>query len=172
MAENSTDEFIEMINELNQRPISCAVLFWLNGIPQSNEEDIKRDTKKSLTLCMVEKYSDAIKLTEDLLENSKISPNEKMALHLILSNYKFLNNALDDAIENYKLVLELFSQVTDNSVLEGKAAALRSLGYISYESGDLEVSLKYYQDAVEAHTELGDKLNTATDLTSVCIIVS
>ena len=119
MPEDIAEELVEIINELNQRPISCSVLYWLNGIPQASDEDLKRDTRKALKLCMDEKYSDAIKLIDDLLENSKLSIPEKIALHLLRGNYKFLNNAHEDAIEDYKMVLELFTQAADNSVLVG-----------------------------------------------------
>ncbi len=54
------------------------VRFWVDGIPKSDDKELKEHYLKALLLCRNEKYEDAIKEFENILRTCIISPTEKM----------------------------------------------------------------------------------------------
>ena len=151
---------------------SKGATYWVDGIPKSDDKELKEHYLKALLLCKNDKYEDAIKEFENILRICMISPTEKMSILLSLGNAYYSLSQNDKALENYNALLEITEKVGKKDALEGKASALGNIGLILKNKGDLDNALKYHQDALKIHVEIGYKQGEASDLGNIGLIYS
>lgn len=130
--------------QLNIQPNGAH--YWLDGIPQSDDKELKERTSKALTFMLNDRYCDAIKEFESILRVCTVSPTERMSVLLNLGNAYYSLSQNDNALKNYEAVLHLTGKVTEEDALEGKASALGNIGVIYSDKGDLDNALKYHQE--------------------------
>ncbi|MFC1793471.1 tetratricopeptide repeat protein, partial [Planctomycetota bacterium] len=146
--------------------------YWLDGIPKSDNKELQKRTLTALLYSRDEKHPEAIEELQNILKLCTLSPTERMSVLLNLGNACYSLSRIDEALTNYEAVLELTIKVTEREALEGKSAALGNIGLIYSAKGDLDSALKYLQDAMKIHREIGYKQGEASDLGNIGLIYS
>ena len=141
-----------------------SAYYWLDGIPQSDNEELKDRTLKALFSIRNEDYPAAIDELKNILRVCTPSPTERMSILLNLGNAYYFLCHYDSGLKNYEAILELAPRVDEESALEGKSAALGNIGLIYRDKGDLDEALKYLKDALRIDREIGYKQGEASDL--------
>ena len=158
---------------IQQQPISpTGAQYWLDGIPKSDDKELKELNLKALLYMWNEEYPAAIKEFDNILRVCVLSPTEMMSVLLNLGNAYYSLSKNDDALENYSAILELIKKVSEKDALEGEAAALGNIGLIYSDKGELDNALKYHQDALKIHREIGYKQGEANQLGNIGLIYS
>lgn len=119
-----------------------------------------------------DKYDDAIGEFEQILRVCVTSPTERMSILLNLGNAHYSLSQNDEALKNYRAILELTKKVVGKDALEGKAAALGNIGLIYSGKGELDKALKYFQDGLKIHREIGYRQGEANQLGNIGLIYS
>jgi len=144
--------------------------YWLDGIPESDNVELKERTLKGLEYSRVGNYRAAIAEFEDILRVCTISPTEKIATLLSLGNSHMSMSNWDASLKNYEAVLVLVGKVDEAHGLEAKANALGNIGLIYRFTIELDEALKYHQIALALHREISDKLSEASGLGNMGLI--
>ncbi|MBU7017848.1 MAG: DUF4365 domain-containing protein [Theionarchaea archaeon] len=147
-----------------------SAIYWLDGIPQSDEKELKERTLKALTYSLNEKHSAAIEEFEKILREYVLSPIEKMYILLSLGNAYYSLSQYTEALDNYETILELVKKTDEKSSLEGKSAALGNIGVIYRDKGYLDEALNNFKAALDIDREIGHKQGEAIDLGNVGVI--
>ena len=156
----ATDGYLYIIQQqLNIRPEGAQ--YWLDGIPKSDDKELKDNTRKAFLYLRDNKYYLAIEEFENIFKFLTVSPIEKISILLNLGNaYSFIGQN-NNALKNYNIVLNLIKTVDKNKSIEGKSAALNNIGLIYLIKGELDNALKYFQDSLKIHKEIGNKQGEA-----------
>ena len=88
-------------------------------------------------------------------------------MHLLIGNSYYLIGRYDVALKNYNESLALYTKTDDNA---GRSAALRNIGIVHIERGELLKALKYFQQALTISKEINDKLGEASTLNSLGVV--
>lgn len=152
-------------SQLNLKP--GGAIYFLDGIPQSDDEELKKLTLLALSYSEANEYELAIEKFEYILRVCTISPSEKMALLLNLGNAYHSISQYENALRNYKAANDLTSKVRDSSVLEGKAAALNGIGLAYADKCRFDSSLKYFQKAIHILRKIGYREAEAAALNNI-----
>ncbi|MBU7025309.1 MAG: tetratricopeptide repeat protein [Theionarchaea archaeon] len=163
--------FFILRKKLSIGPETSAI-YWLDGIPQSDDEELKERTLRALLHSLTNDYPAAIDEFENILRVCTPSPTERMSILLNLGNAYYSLCQYDSALKNYEAILELAPKVDEESALEGKSAALGNIGLIYSDKGELDEALKYLKDALKIHKERGYRRGEADDLGNIGVIYS
>jgi len=115
------------VNGLTTR---TGVIYWLDGIPQSDDKELRERAFRFLTLVERERYDDAIVEMEDILKVCILSPTEKMSILLNLGNAYYSLSQFDNALKNYNAIFEITKKVSEEEAIKGKASALGNIGLL------------------------------------------
>ena len=149
-----------------------AAHYWLDGIPQSDNEQLKDLMLKALRYELIDNFPSAIKEYENILRVCSMSPSQHMSVLLNLGNAHYSISQNKDALKNYKVMLELAKKISKKEALEGKSAALGNIGLIYSAKGELDNALKYHKDALKIDREIGYKQGEAAALGNIGLIYS
>jgi tetratricopeptide (TPR) repeat protein len=141
--------------------------YWLDGIPKSDDKELKERTIKALQYMRDEKYNDAIEELEDTLRTCTVSPTERMSILLNLGTAYYLIGQIQRALENYRAILKLAPRVKEEEAYLGVSAALGSIGMVYMDKGDLDNALQYLQDGLKIDKEIGYRQGEATSLGNI-----
>jgi len=132
-------------SQLNLRP--GGAIYTLDGIPRSDDQELKRLTLEALSYFKADKYQLAIDKFEYMLRVCTVSPSEKMALLLSLGNCYLAINQYENALRSYAAANDVTSKVSDSdaSASQGKAIALNGIGLVYAGRGQLGDALKFLQ---------------------------
>lgn len=152
--EIATDGYLYLIRHAIVEP--GGPLAWVDGIPESDNSELKERFLNAMFLMENEKHIDAIAEFENILrECFTISITEKMAILLNIGNAYYFLNRYDDAINYYISLLKLSEKINDKSAILGKADALGSIGLIYCNKGELNKSLDCLEESLKFHREFG-----------------
>jgi tetratricopeptide (TPR) repeat protein len=126
-----------------------STFYWLDGIPKSDDKELKERVLKALTFTLKEKLTDAINEYEDILRVCTISPIERMVILLRIGNAYYFKGQNNQASKNYSAVLRLVSKVNQVDAIFPKSGALGGLGLVFTHKGDLDVALEKFQEGFE-----------------------
>lgn len=147
-----------------------SAMYWLDGIPKSDNVELKERTLEGLEYSSVGNYRAAIAEFEDILRVCTISPTEKIATLLNLGNSHMAMSNWDASLKNYEAILVLVDKVDEAHRLEAKAGALGNIGIIYRFTIELDEALKYHQLALALHREISCKLGEASCLGNMGLI--
>lgn len=153
------------LSQLNLRP--GGAFYFLDGIPKSDDQELKRLTLVALSHSQANRYQLAIEVFERILRECIISPSEKMAILLSLGNAHYSISQYENALKNFRAANNLTSKVSDATVLEGKAIALNGIGLVYAHKGRLDGSLKYFQKAIHIFRKIGYREAEADSLNNI-----
>jgi tetratricopeptide (TPR) repeat protein len=155
---------------IQQQPTPTGALYWLDGIPKSDDKEIKERTLRALMYMWMDKYPAAIEEFDKILKVCVLSPTERMSILLNLGNaHRFLSQ-LEPALKNYNTMLEITNKVSEKDALVGKANALGGIGIVYFDKGELETSLEYHQKALAIDREIGFRQQEGFDLGNIGLI--
>jgi tetratricopeptide (TPR) repeat protein len=162
----ATDGYLYVVqSKLNTEPNGAT--YWLDGIPKSDDQQLKALMLEALSNAQAENYSTAVDKFETILRLCTVSPTHKIAILINLGNaYRSLGK-YEIALKNYSAVLDLTQKVSERSALEGRASALGNLGLILRLKGNLDDALKYLEDALKIHKEIGYRQGEALTLGNI-----
>jgi tetratricopeptide (TPR) repeat protein len=143
---------------------------WLDGIPRSDDKELKERTLKGFLYMRDENYKDAIIEFEKILKFCAITQTEKLAILLSIGNSYYPLGKTEDALDFYKAIIKLTTKVSKKDAITGRASALNNIGLIYYDKGDLERAQKYYQDALDINRKIGYKEGEAGQLGNIGLI--
>lgn len=144
----ATEGYLYIIQqELSIKPETRTAIYWLDGIPKSDDKELKDLTLEALLHIRNERHNDAISVFENIMRVCTTSPTEKMSILLNLGNAHYHLGQLDKAFNAYKTILRLAKKATGWDALEGGAAALGNIGLIYLDKGDLDKALKHLMEA-------------------------
>jgi tetratricopeptide (TPR) repeat protein len=167
----ATDGYLYIVQQkLNLTPESKSAFYWLNGIAKSDDKELKEGMLKALSFMLKEKYDAAITEFERMLETCTTSPTQRMSVLLNLGNAYSSLIQNDKALENFSAVLELTEKTSERDALEGRSAALGSIGLVYWNKSDFDKALRFHQAALKIHRTLGNKQREAADLGNIGLI--
>jgi len=161
--------FYVLRKKLSIGPETSAI-YWLDGIPQSDNEELKERTLKALLCSLINDYPAVIDELENILRVCTPSPTERMSVLLSLGNAYYFLCQYDSALKNYEAILKLAPRVDEESALEGKSAAFGNIGLIYSDKGDLDEALKYHEDALKIARDNGYKQGEAIQLGNIGLV--
>lgn len=144
-----------------------GAFYWLDGIPKSDDEELKDSTLKALSFLRERKFFEAKEEFEKALRLYTITPTQKISLLLNLGLTFFFLGDQEKALTYYYNTLELSKKVPTNEVLDGKAATFANIGTILRNKGELSKSLDSFRDAKKIYCKLNDKKNEANILNEI-----
>ena len=156
--------------QLNIKSETESATYWLDGIPKSDDEELKERTLKAFSYVIDHEYTSAIDEFEKILRVCTISPTEKMSILINLGNAYLPLGQNDNALKNYEAILDLTKKVNEKTALEGKSAALGNIGLILRAKGDFDRALRCLKDALIIHKKIRYKQGEAKDLGNIGII--
>jgi len=158
--------------ELNIKPETKSAIYWLDGIPKSDNKELKELTLRALSHMKNERYHAAVSEFENILRVCTTSPTEKMSILLNLGNAHHLLGQNDKALNACNTIRRLAKKTTGKDALEGETAALANIGLIYRAKGDLDKALKHLTEALKIDREIGYRQGEANQLTNIGLVYS
>ena len=154
-------------SQLNLRP--GGAIYTLDGIPRSDDQELKRLTLVALSCSKADKYQLAIDKFEYMLRVCTVSPSEKMALLLSLGNCYLAINQYENALRSYAAANDVTSKVSDSdaSASQGKAIALNGIGLVYAGKGQRGDALKYLQKGLRVFRRISYREAEASSLNNI-----
>ncbi|MBU7046334.1 MAG: tetratricopeptide repeat protein, partial [Theionarchaea archaeon] len=168
----ATDGYLYLLPQQITIGTEKPAIYWVDGIPRSDDEELKERSLRALLYSMNEMHHAAIDVLEQTLKVCVLSPTEKMSVLLNLGNAYYALSQNGSALKNYEAMLELAAKVDEKSAIEGKSAALGNIGLIYSAKGDLDEALKYHKEALEIHRDIGYRQGEASDLGNLGLVYS
>jgi tetratricopeptide (TPR) repeat protein len=166
----ATDGYLYIAQQ--QLSANSSVIYWLDGIPKSDDAELKEGMLKALSFMIKEKHHDAIAELEHILKVCTVSPTQRMSILLNLGNVCYSLSQYDRALTSYAAILELTRKVREKDALYGKSAALGNIGLIYRAKGDLDNALKHMKEALKIDQKIGNKREEAGGLGNIGMFYS
>ncbi|UCE07993.1 MAG: tetratricopeptide repeat protein, partial [bacterium] len=138
----------DILREERELSDRVGAKYWVDGLPTSDLEEIRINTKKILDLMLCNKFPNAIKIIENTLLLTT-SPSERSALLLMMGNCKYFLGKYDEAQKYYGDSIKILQRTSKEESFFGKSAALGNIGLIYRAKGDLDNALKYLKRALK-----------------------
>jgi tetratricopeptide (TPR) repeat protein len=151
-----------------------GVTWYLGGVPFSDDERVLACLRKIMDYISSEKYSDAIKEIKKC-DSLIMGPKEALTFSLIAGNSNYIIGQIDEAKNFYERTLSLAKRedllnLYKDEILRSKGSALGNIGLVYSDKGDLDQALKYLQDALKIHKEVGYRQGEASDLGNIGLV--
>ena len=156
--------------QLNIKSNGKSAVYWLDGIPKSDDEELKEGVLRAFSLMLNGKHADAISEFERILTVCTVAPTQKMAILISLGNAYYSLNQFDQALKNFLVVIELTKKVGQKEALIGKIYAKGNIRLIYEVKGDLDTALKYQEDALELSQRIKYKEGQAIAFSNIAVI--
>jgi tetratricopeptide (TPR) repeat protein len=158
----ATDGYFYIVRkELIEKTGSSSAFYWLDGIPKSDNKELKERTLKSLSFILNERYTEAVDEFEDILRVCTISPSERIAILLHLGSAYYIKGQNKEAYKNNSAALHLTSKVNKEEALLAKALAFGGIGLVLWNRGELDNALEYHQNGLRLISSKGNKQEEA-----------
>ena len=153
-----------------------GVYFYVDGMPYSEEDDVKRCIANLLKYAEEENWKNCVQIIKDC-EVLTMSPLDRMSLYLNSGNVFSVLGRLNDAKNYYENALKItekerIREIYKDEAIYIKGATLGNIGLIYSAKGELEEALKYHQEALKIHREIGYRQGEANDLGNIGLIYS
>lgn len=126
-----------------------STVYWIDGIPKSDDQELKSLTLKALDLSNQHKFRLAIKSFERILKICTVSPSERMAILISLGNCYYSLSLFDEALDNYLAATEILPKVNKPDALEGKAIIFSCIGLVYSSKSKYTEALTYHRKALK-----------------------
>jgi tetratricopeptide (TPR) repeat protein len=158
----ATDGYLELYpEELRRKFGEMSPIYFVDGIPNSDDEVLKSRIAKGLSYINNEQYKKAITEFKNILEVCTLAPAQRIAVYINLGNASHTTGNNQEAIKYYQLILDLKDKVNEQEQNEIEAIALGNLGLVYSVQGNLNKAEQYQQESLKLHRELGYKQGKA-----------
>ena len=149
----------------------------IDGIPYSDNSDLVESIGKITLLISQNKYREAL----DEIKKAQLlvtTPSQKMALYLSEGGCKYHLGRRKDAEKDFNEILKIADRIREKiggeilgkDIRSLEAAARGNLGLIYKVWGEPDKALKYHEEALDIHMEIGYKQGVANDLANIGLI--
>jgi len=145
--EFSYKKYLDIYKDEKELSDRIGVQYWVDGLPTSDTDKVRDNTKKAVNFMVGNKFPSAIKIIENTLLLTT-SPSERAALLLMIGNCKYFLGKYDEAQKHFSDSIKVSEKTSKDEALFGKSAALGNIGLIYKNKGDLDTALKYLKDAL------------------------
>ena len=129
---------------------------YLDGIPNSDNEDLKKYFARAQRLMHAEKYKDAIiNLRRIINVHFTVSFSEKLSVLLNLGVAFFKLGNHKESLQYYKEVIELSDKNDQKDTRKVRAAALTNMGILCSSSSGHDRAVKYFYESLMIAREVG-----------------
>lgn len=150
---------------LNLKP--GGAVYFLNGIPKSDDQELKNLTLLALLHVEADRYQLAIEEFEHILKVCTTAPSEKMALLLNLGLAYYETSQYENALKNFSAANKLTSKMSSANESEGKALVWTNIGIVYSAKGRYNDSLKYFKKALRIFRKMGNRELEAAALSNI-----
>lgn len=149
-------------NQLRENP-----QFWLNGIPESNNDKLKELMLKAFNFLKREEYLDAISAFENILKTCTIISTQRMSILICLGNAYLSVARYDEAEKNYEAVIDISKNSDNKDYFEALTNAKGNIGLIRRIRNDFDSALKIFNEVLENFKKLNNNIGIAAALTNI-----
>ncbi len=160
----ATEGYFYIIQQQLSLKAQGTTTYWLDGIPMSDDQELKGRTLRALELMQAEKYDQAIEQFEEIFKVCTISPTERMSLLLNLGNAYFSIESFELSLKTYGTILTLTSKAETGKTLPGKSGALNNMGLVFQHKGAYDDAIKYFGEALKIDQAIRFKVGETADL--------
>jgi len=122
--------------------------YWVDGIPKSDNKELKAITLKALELTKNHKYELAIKTFKGILNTCNLAPTERMSTLLNIGNAYISLSQFDEALAFYFDANKILPKVNKTGAIVGKAVILSSIGLVYESKSGYVEALSYHRKAL------------------------
>jgi len=168
---NYIKEITTMQDKANELSRRTGTVWYVDGASYSDDEKFVKGLSKTLQLLKSERYNQALKELEGL-RNLTLAPKERASVLNILSNCYLILGNLSKSQECLRDILQIterkdLREIYKEEILRLKAISLGNLGIVFTIKGELDKALKYYEEALKIHREVGYRQGEASDLGNI-----
>ena len=130
-------------------------VYWIDGIPKSDDKELKALTLKALDLSNKYQFKPAIDAFERILILCTMSPTERMSILVSIGNAYDSLSLFDDALDKYLAAEELLPKINSVDSLTGKACIFSGLGRVYSSKSRYPEALSYHRKALKLFRKTG-----------------
>lgn len=153
------------LSQLNEG--NASAVYWIDGIPKSDDKELKALTLKALGFSKEHKFKPAIDTFKRILRLCTVSPTEKMSILVSIGNAYDSLSLFDDALDNFLAAEEILPKTTSADALEGKACILSGLGRVYSSKSRYPESLSCHCKALKLFRKTGYTEGEASILNNI-----
>ena len=163
-------ESIFYVKRLSANTDPSKAVYTLDGIPKSDDKELKKRFLRALTFVEMYKFREAVDEFDNILKVCTISPIEKMVILNGLGGAQLALCDFDAALKSYEAIITLTRKVNKSETQEGLAVAWGNLAIIYKTRGELTKALKYSKLSLNLQKVLGNREAESNILNNIAII--
>jgi tetratricopeptide (TPR) repeat protein len=165
---------IQTGNNYKKLSLKTGVTWEIDGVLYSDDAKVVEALTKIPQLMRKFKYKEAIKVIEDT-RLLTILPKDRMIFSGIAGNCYFalcdFEKAKSYYVDQFKLSEgENLKNIYPLNTIWNQSVSLNNIGHVFQIQGNLEKSLKYYQQALKINREIGNKDGEAVNIGNIGVI--
>jgi len=161
--------YLHYVYRNNPKSTLGNATYWYNGIPQSDNEELKKRVMNAHLYILDLKPEKAIEVFEGILRELVIAPIEKMSILLNLGITYYLRHKNEKAMKNFESIFEVAKKIDDINAKVGEAHALNCIGLIYQSSENWDEALRYFEKSLNSFENMGEKLSEASVLGNIAL---
>ncbi len=163
----ATDGYFYVIENELRRKSGLGPFYWIDGIPQSDDAELKERFLKAMRHLCDEDYTAAIKDFKDAMKYCAISPREKTAMLISMGTAYSTLGQYNKAMENYRVAVKLLRKLEDADALVGKASLLNNIARVYAIRGQFDKALRCLEDSLSITRKIDDRRGEALTLLNI-----
>ena len=168
------ENVLKLVDRSEELSRKTEVTFWMDGVPYSDDAEVVKCIGRITELFGEERSLEALAEIERC-RTLMMGPKERMAFSLVAGNCYYILGKLNKAENFYEDSLRISERkdllaIYKNEMLTAKANASGGMGLIYRAKGDLDQALKYLQEALKVHKEVGYRQGEANQLGNIGLI--
>ncbi len=172
---SSGDEIAEIIRDgyyyiITGSMSKDGVMYWLDGIPRSDDVEIKKRTWRAMLDIEEYKYQAGIDEMERILRELVLSPSQRMSTLISIGNALYRSKQLDGALEHYESALTVMQRVNESEARLGESFLRNNMSRVYMIKGDLDTALNLLQQALSLCKQINNIEGEACALGNMGVI--
>ena len=162
---------IEGSQELSRR---AGVVWFVDGVPYSDNTEVVKCIANIIKLVNDYRNWEAVEEIERGF-GLIMAPLERTIFLITAANCYYTIGKLNEAKTYYEEALKISERkdllhIYKESIISAKASALGNIGLVYARKGELDKALKYFEDALKIHGEIGDRQGEANQLGNIGLV--
>jgi tetratricopeptide (TPR) repeat protein len=123
-------------------------IYWINGIPKSDDKELKTLTLKAIGLLDKYEFRPAIQVFENILKVCTVSPSERTAILVSIGNAFSSLSQTDEALKAYFTANDIVPKLSKSDEFEAKGAIYAGIGLEYCTKSKFVEALEYLNEAL------------------------
>lgn len=168
------DNVLNIVGYSEAESIRTGVDWYVDGVPFSDDADVRECLRKVLELVRKDKFREAFEEV-DRCRLLTMSPKDRMIFSVLAGNCYYLLGNLKKSKDYYRDALKIserhvLQNVYKKEVTQTRATAFENIGLVYWIRGHLDTALKYLANGLRLHREAGHKRGEAEDLCGIGVV--